>query len=82
MLIEVERAHSNGEVTGDEFAYIALPREAGGGVGRWKRWLYSMRPAASVWEDNCMAKLKEAGFERGRAAPTAFVNKETGVRVV
>ena len=41
-----------------------------------------MRPAASAWEEHYAAILKNEGHERGRAAPTAFTNKETGVRVV
>jgi hypothetical protein len=82
MFIDVKKAHLNGEVAEDEFAYVLLTKEAGGGVGRLRRWLYGMRPAASAWEDHYAEKLKEAGFVRGRAAPTSFVNPETGVRVV
>ena len=41
-----------------------------------------MRPAASVWEVHYAANLKNEGCERGRAAPTANTNKESGVRVV
>ena len=82
MFIDVKKAHLNGEVAEDEFAYILLPKEVGGGVGRLRRWLYGMRPAASAWEDHYAMRLKEVGFERGRAAPTAFVNTTTGVRVV
>lgn len=47
-----------------------------------RRCLYGMRPAASAWECHYAARLKEAGFDRGRAAPTAFVNQERGLRVV
>lgn len=81
LFIDVNKAHLNGEVTEGEYEYIALPNEAGGGVGRLKRWLYGMRPAASAWEDDYTAMMKEAGFDRGRAAPTAYFNRETGVRV-
>ena len=52
-----------------------------GSVG-FERWLYGMRPAASSREDPYAAKMKEAGFERGRAAPTTFAGMATGVRVV
>ena len=72
----------NGEVDDDDFAYITLPKEVGGGVERLRRWLYGMRPAASAWEEHYAANFKSEGYERGRAAPTAFTNKETGVRVV
>jgi hypothetical protein len=82
MFIDVKKAHLNGEVAEDEFAYVLLTKEAGGGVGRLRRWLYGMRPAASAWEDHYAEKLKGAGFVRGRAAPTSFVNPGTGVRVV
>jgi hypothetical protein len=82
MYIDVKKAHLNGEVDDNDFAYIMLPKEVGGGVGRLRRWLYGMRPAASAWEDHYAANLKKEGYERGRAAPTAFVNKVTGVRVV
>ena len=77
MFIDVEKDHLNGGVAEDEFAYILLPKEVGGGVGRLRRWLYGMRPAASAWEDHYAMRLKEVGFERGRAAPTAFVNTTT-----
>ena len=82
MYVDVKKAHLNGEVDDDDFAYITLPKEVGGGVGRLRRWLYGMRPAASAWEEHYAANLKNEGYERGRAAPTAFTNKETGVRVV
>ena len=82
MYIDVKNAHLNGEVDDDDFAYITLPKEVGGGVGRLRRWLYGMRPAASAWEEHYAANLKNEGYERGRAAPTKFTNKETGVRVV
>ena len=82
MFVDVKKAHLNGEVGPDEHEFIQLPAEAGGGVGKLRRWLYGMRPAASAWEEHYAARLAEAGFERGRAATTAFVNRETGVRVV
>lgn len=82
MYIDVKKAHLNGVVEDETFAYILRPAEAGGGVGRLRRWLYGMRPAASAWEDHYAAKLKSVGYERGRAAPTAFVDRSTGVRVV
>ena len=82
MYIDVMKAHLNGEMDDDDFAYITFPKEVGGGVGRLRRWLYGMRPAASAWEEHHAANLKNEGYERGSAAPTAFTNKEIGVRVV
>ena len=58
-----------------QYEYISLPEEAGGGVVRLRRWLHCMRPAASTWEDYA-ENLKQNGYERRLAAPTAFVNKE------
>jgi len=66
----------------DEWAYIELPEEAGGGVGRLRRWLYGMRPAASAWERDYTARLEEVGFARGQSAPTVFFNAGDGVRCV
>ena len=47
MLIDVKKAHLNGLVSEDEYAYIELPGEVGrsGKRGRLRRWLYGMRPA-------------------------------------
>ena len=50
MFVDDKKAHLNGIVNEDEFAYVVLPQEAGGGVARLKRWLYGMRPAANAWE--------------------------------
>jgi hypothetical protein len=50
MFVDVRKAHLNGKLQDDEFAYIQLPVEAGGGVVRLRRWLYGMRPAAKAWE--------------------------------
>ena len=41
-----------------------------------------MRPAASAWEKDYCDRFEEAGFRRGRAAPTVLYNPETEVRVV
>ena len=82
MFVDVKKAHLNGKVKEDEFEYIRLPEEAGGGVGRLKRWIYGMRQAASAWETDYADNLQAIGSRRGRAAPTAFVNLEKGVRLV
>ena len=41
-----------------------------------------MRPAEFALKEHYAANLKSEGYERVRAAQTAFTNKETGVRVV
>ena len=83
MFLDVKKAHLNGKLKEDEVAYVELPPEAGGGVGRLKRWLYGMRNAASAWERDFAEKLvEEAGFVRGRAAPATFVQPTAGVRLV
>ena len=50
MLIDVKKAHLNGFVGGDEYAYIELPSGVArkGQCGRLRRWLYGMRQAASA----------------------------------
>ncbi len=72
MFIDVKKAHLNGKVPEDEWAFVALPAEAGGGVARLRRWLYGMRPAARAWKEDYVAKLVGAGFRRGVLAPTVF----------
>ena len=74
MLIDVKKAHLNGFVGEDEFAYIELPWGATkeGQCGRLRRWLYGMRQAASAWERDYSEKLVAMGFEKGIAAPTVF----------
>ena len=59
-----------------QYEYISLPEEAGGGVVRLRRWLHGMRPAASAWEEDYAENLKQNGYEKELAAPTASVNKE------
>ena len=83
MFSDVKKAHLNGKLNDDEFAYVQLPEEAGGGIGRLRRWLYGMRPAAQAWEKDFVAKLVgEAGFVKGRASSSEFYNPDTGVRLV
>jgi len=47
LFIDVKKAHLNGVVPDDVYAYVVLPD---GRVWRLKRWLYGMRPAANAWE--------------------------------
>ncbi len=82
MLIDVKKAHLNEKVLEDEWAHVALPTEAGGGVARLRRWLYGMRPAARAWEEDYAAKLLAAGFRRGVSAPTVFWHPLTDVSIV
>ena len=62
----------NGKVAEDEYAYVQLPHEAGGAVGRLKRWLYGMRSAASAWEGEYSETLRQMGFVKGRSSSTVF----------
>ena len=84
MLTDVKKAHLNGVVGEDEYAYIELPGEAGksGKCGRLKRWLYGMRQAASAWERDYTTKLEALGFKKGLAASTVFYCESVGVRCV
>ena len=63
LFIDVKKAHLNGKVLEDEWAYVVLPAEAGGGVARLRRWLYGMRPAARAWEEDYAAKLVQGSGE-------------------
>ncbi len=82
LLVDVKKAHLNGKVKEDEWAYVALPAETGGGVARLWRWLYGMRPAAKAWGEDYSANLVSTGFVRGVAAPTVFHRPESDVRIV
>ena len=41
-----------------------------------------MRNAAGAWEKHYSVRLREMGFEKGRAAPTVFYHREKQVRCV
>ena len=83
MFVDVKKAHLNGKLAADEFAFVQLPAEAGGGVGRLRRWLYGMRPAAQAWEKEYSKRLvNEAGYIKGRASSSVFHHPVTGVRLV
>ena len=79
LLVDVKKAHLNGKVPKDLFAYVKLPC---GKVWRLRRWLYGMRPAANAWEADCTQKLESVGFVRGKSAPTVFFREATGCRCV
>ncbi len=72
MFLDVKKAHLTGKLREDEWAFVVLPTEAGGGVAPLRRWLYWMRPAAKAWEDDYAQNLRAAGYNRGHAAPTVF----------
>ena len=61
MFIDIKEAHLNGKLAEDEYAYVQLPQEAGGGVARLRRWLHGMRQAASAWEEDYAKRLEEIG---------------------
>ena len=76
MLIDVKKAHLNGEVPEDEKVFVLLPSEAGRGVARLKRWLCGMRPAAKAWEEHYATQLtNEGGFRRASQPPPSFGNR-------
>ena len=79
MLIDVKKAHLNGVVSDDVYAYVRLPD---GRIWRLRRWLYGMRPAAQAWEEDYARKLETLGFVRGKSAPTVFFRPTTRCRCV
>lgn len=82
MFIDVRKAHLNA-VCGEE-EWVELPAEfwEHERFARLKRWLYDMRKAAAVWEED-YAKRKEAeGCRKGNGAPTVVYNAKTEVRAV
>ena len=79
MFIDVKKAHLNGKVPEDEYAFVRLPD---GRVWRLKRWLYGMRPAAQAWEEDYAAKMIGVGFARGKSNSTVFHRESTGCRCV
>jgi hypothetical protein len=79
LFIDVKKAHLNGIVPDEVYAYVELPD---GKIWRLKRWLYGMRPAANAWESDFTKRLIGEGFARGKASPTVFFRKSTGCRCV
>ena len=79
LFIDAKKAHLNGVVPPDVYAYVVLPS---GICWRLRRWLYGMRPAAHAWEADYAAKLESIGFRRGKSAPTVFFNAQSGCRCV
>jgi hypothetical protein len=79
MLIDVKKAHLNGVVSDDVYAYVRLPDDR---IWRLWRWLYGMRPAAQAWEEDYARKLETLGFVWGKSAPTVFFRPTTRCRCV
>jgi hypothetical protein len=79
LFIDVKKAHLNGIVPEETYAYVTLPDKR---VWRLKRWLYGMRPAANAWEADFTEKLENVGFARGKSCPTVFYRASTGCRCV
>ena len=65
-VMDAKKAHLNGRVPDGQDHYVELPNEWGaeGQVGRFRRWLYGMRPAAKGWESEYSERLKSIGFEK------------------
>ena len=83
MFIDVRKAHLNGRVPAGENRYVELPEELGmpSHVGKMRRWLYGMRPAASAWEAAYSAKLKSIGFKKGSASAAMGLPSRCGVTI-
>lgn len=86
ILVVMREARFNGRMEEEEeegkWAYVELPAEAAGGVGRLCRWPCGMRHAASAWHAHYTNQLESAGFVRGQAAPTVLYNDEWEGRLV
>ena len=82
IFVDVKKAHLNGRLGEDEWAFVKLPKEAGGKVVRLRRWLHGMRPAAGAWERDYREHMEKVGFARGRVAPTVFYNMDWDARCV
>ena len=63
---------------------MSLPPEAraNGKCGKLQRWLYGMRGAGNAWERDYSKRFLEAGFTKGRSAPTVFYHEERQLRCV
>ena len=77
MFIDVWKAHLNGRVPDDEFAFVKLPD---GKTWRLKRWLHGMRPAAQAWEEEYLSEMVSSGLARGKSNSTVFHRQSTCCR--
>ena len=81
--IDVRKAHLNGVCEEDVYDELPVEANAGPGMcGKLERWLYGMRLAGQAWEREYSVKLESIGLKKGKAAATAFWNKDTEVRAV
>ena len=82
MFIDVKKAHLNGVVGLEEYAYVKMPCDPPGHCRRLRRWLYGMRHAASAWEEDFSNKLAECGLMAGESSPVVFSGFGGDVRCV
>ncbi len=68
MFVDTKKPRLDGKVREDQFEYVSLPREAGGGVERLKRWLRGSRPASGAWEEEHGGEVAERLRARTRCA--------------
>lgn len=47
-----------------------------------RRWLYGMRPAASAWEEEYSAAIREKGWVKGKSSSTVFWHPKSDMRLV
>ena len=85
MTVDVSRAYFNAVATRDVF--IEIPKEdriAGdeNKVGKLNLCLYGTRDAAFNWAQTVAKQLEEAGYTRGTAFPSVFVNDAVDVAVM
>ena len=64
MFIHVRNAHLN--AVGKEEEWVELPEFwEHGGYARLRRWMYAMRKAAAVWDEDYAEKMVAEGFKSG-----------------
>ena len=84
LLIDVEKAHLDGELEAHESAFV-LPLDEEckqGKCWRLRRWLYGIRPAASARKKHYSKTLVDMGFAKRVTAATVFNDKARDVRCV
>ena len=81
-LIDISRAHFNGEPL--EETYVELPpeRRRPGVCGKLVTNMYGTRGAAAAWEKNYSENLEAWGFERGIACPCLFIHVERNLALM
>lgn len=74
--------HLYAPIDGDVYVNLPPERYSEGKGARSFYTVYGMRTAASSWEREYQWKLKDAGFEVGRASPCAFWHWGRNIRQV